>query len=331
KRSLVNGDPIWAKTSNPSSSHDGAYALAVDGTGLYVAGADAAPGNNQWRIEKRSLVNGDPIWAKTSNPSSSHDGAYALAVDGTGLYVAGADAVPGNNQWRIEKRSLVNGDPIWTKTSNPSSSSDEPYALAVDSTGLYAAGIDIVAVPGNIQWRIEKREICPACSAVPPSPSILQLCRDGVPVAQGGGTYDFSLSTGTTTNIKAYYDADATSGHQCDAGSTDVTAFVTFTETDSTGGALSLSANGTNPKVFTGASAGAETVTVSYSGQTVTMNATVTCVETVNCAPEKSAVCTGSTVPSGTVKVGTCGNVDCSGEQGTRFCDFNWKEVAPGQ
>ncbi|MBP9752141.1 MAG: hypothetical protein KBD19_04830, partial [Candidatus Moranbacteria bacterium] len=156
KRSLVNGDPIWTKTVNPSASWDTAFALAVDGTGLYAAGMDSNPGNFQWRIEKRSLVNGDPIWTKTVNPYNIATGftfetVYALAVDGTGLYAAGMDLAPGNNQWRIEKRSLVNGDPIWAKTSNPSSSHDGAYALAVDATGPDVAGA--YAVPGNNQWR----------------------------------------------------------------------------------------------------------------------------------------------------------------------------------
>lgn len=166
---------------------------------------------------------------------------------------------------------------------------------------------------------------CIQGAGVVPPANILQLCRDGIaPVAQGGGTYGFSLPTGNTTSFTAYYDATP------DCAGNDVTASTTFTEANPTGGALTLSANGTNPRVFTGSSAGTESVTVSYSGASITMNATVSCTETVNCSSEQASVCSGSTVPSGTTKAGTCGTVDCSNLPGTRYCDMNWKEVTPG-
>ena len=169
---------------------------------------------------------------------------------------------------------------------------------------------------------------CLQGAGVAPPANILQICREGAPIAQGGGTYSFSLPTGNTTSFTVYYDSDVSLGNEC-AG-TDVTASTTFTEANPTGGALTLSASGTNPKTFTGSSAGTESVTVSYSGASITMNATVSCTETVNCSSEQASVCSGSTVPSGTTKAGTCGTVDCSNLPGTRYCDMNWKEVTPG-
>jgi len=172
-----------------------------------------------------------------------------------------------------------------------------------------------------------------AASCSDPKPGTLQLCQNGIPIIPPNASpFILSLASSSTANMTAYFDSDISSGHQCDAGSTDVTASTTFTEANPSGGVISLSANGTNPRVFTAAStSGSETVTATYSGQTATMNINVTCVETANCTAEKAAVCTGSTVSSGTTKVGTCGTIDCSGQQGTRYCDMNWKEVAPGQ
>ena len=157
KRSLTTGEVIWTQTSNPSSGDDGVQAITVDATGIYVAGFDSLPGNDQWRIEKRSLTTGEVIWTQTSNPSSDYDYANAIAVDATGIYVAGVDSLLGDYQWHIEKHSLSTGEVIWTQTSNPSSDYDYANAIAVDATGIYVAGYDYAL--GNKQWRIETRNL----------------------------------------------------------------------------------------------------------------------------------------------------------------------------
>ena len=156
KRSLSDGAIIWTKTNNPSAGGDYATAITVDASGIYVAGVDAIPGNNQWRIEKRSLSDGAVIWTQTSNPSASYDGPGSIAINAIGIYVAGFDSILANYQWRIEKHSLSDGAVIWTKTNNPSASSDVPGGIAVDAIGIYVAGNDRASV--NDQWRIEKRE-----------------------------------------------------------------------------------------------------------------------------------------------------------------------------
>jgi hypothetical protein len=127
-------------------------------------GYDSSPGNTQWRIEKRSLTDGSLIWQQTENPSSSYDEAYAVALDGTGMYVVGTDSLPGNTQWRVEKRSLTDGTPIWQQTNNPSSGDDGAYCIAVDSNGLYIVGYEFVRTDWG--WRIEKRSLVPSTLSV---------------------------------------------------------------------------------------------------------------------------------------------------------------------
>jgi len=173
KRSLTSGDLIsgfgtdGVITSNPSGSSDFACAIAIDSTSMYVVGYDYSPGNYQWRIEKRSLTSGDLVsgfgtdGVVTSNNSTGSDDAYDIAIDSTAMYVVGWDSSLGNNQWRIEKRSLEDGsldtgfDTDGVVTSNPSGSSDYAYDIAIDSTAMYVVGYDYS--PGNSQWRIEKR------------------------------------------------------------------------------------------------------------------------------------------------------------------------------
>jgi len=153
------GVAIWTRTETPpGSGFVSASGVAVDGTGVYVVGRDRAPGNDEWRIEKRSLGDGSVIWAQTENPSGSTSGrARYIAIDATGIYVAGVDNVPGNDEWRIEKRSLTTGAVVWTQTSNPSTGPDETMGIAVDGTGVYVVGYD--NLPGDSEWRIEKRSL----------------------------------------------------------------------------------------------------------------------------------------------------------------------------
>ena len=104
KRNLTTGALIWTQTINPSLGNDIIQSVAVDSSGIYVGGWDYSQSNNQWRIEKRSLTTGALIWTQTSNPSSGYDSANSVAVDSSGIYVGGYDSLPGNNEWRIEKR-----------------------------------------------------------------------------------------------------------------------------------------------------------------------------------------------------------------------------------
>jgi hypothetical protein len=167
KRNLTDGAVIWTQTNNPSSSSDEVWCLASDGTALYVGGYDSAPGNQQWRIEKRSAGTGDLISAfgssgvVASNPSSGNDQIRSMALDESGVYVAGYDASAGNDQWRVEKRDLNTGNLISSFgtggviTVNPSSGAEGAFTVWVDSDGLYIAGSDLS--PGDAQWRMEKR------------------------------------------------------------------------------------------------------------------------------------------------------------------------------
>lgn len=150
-------------TSNPSSSIDLIYAAILDASGIYLVGTDEIPGNTQWRVEKHDLTTGALLWERISNPSSSADVSTAVTVDVGGVYAAGYDSSisGGNPQWRVEKRDLVNGNPIagfgtgGVVTSNPSNGVDPLRGLASDASSIYIVGAD--SSPGTRQWHIEKR------------------------------------------------------------------------------------------------------------------------------------------------------------------------------
>jgi len=161
KRSLTTGALISSFGTggvvkvNPSTGEDLAFGVAVDASGVYIVGYDMSPGNEELRIEKRNLTDGSLIWSETNNPSPGDDDAHGVAVDGSGVYIAGDDSSPGNSEWRIEKRNLTDGSLVWSETSNPSPGDDGAHGVALDASGVYIVGHD--SSPGNSMWRIEKR------------------------------------------------------------------------------------------------------------------------------------------------------------------------------
>jgi hypothetical protein len=174
KRDIITGELVSSfdadgvVQSNPSSIMEEPLSIAVDGQYIYIAGYDRNLINAQWRIEKRDISTGSPVsdfdsdGIALSNPSSSNDIAWAIAVGTQFIYIAGNDEFPGDSQWRVEKRDINTGtlvnsfDGNGVVQSNPSSNFDFVRSIATDSLNVYIAGYNAT---GNRQWRIEKRDI----------------------------------------------------------------------------------------------------------------------------------------------------------------------------
>ncbi|MDB4278614.1 hypothetical protein N9917_03350 [Deltaproteobacteria bacterium] len=171
----TGGTPGFPIRENPSSGPDNATSIVVEGDYIYVAGSDSVPGNSQWRIEKRDKSTGALVAAFNSggviqsNPGIGEDSALAIALDGPHLYIVGSDTEPGQVQfqWRVEKRNKSDGALVTAFAqdgvvqSDPSEDSDVARAIVVDGDHIYVAGLDgspDLPLPGNNQWRIEKRD-----------------------------------------------------------------------------------------------------------------------------------------------------------------------------
>lgn len=154
-----------------------------------------------------------------------------------------------------------------------------------------------------------------------PTPNILKICENscssgsyvwGSPGAPG----TVPLTHPSTRNIVAC-DNPATA---C----TDASGNITGTAGWSTSGS-GVSLSGGNPRTVTTTGRGFATVTASNSsGQNATANITITCTAPSPCAadPRSILTCVGTTFTA----VDFCG--DSWTCQGSRTCDFNWKEVA---
>ena len=153
-------------TAPPPPTYDGRVsAVAADATSIYIAGSDRGTGlgDCQWRIEKRSLEGFlDAAFgmggAIAENLTTEDEGARAIAIDGSFLFVAGTVGLPG--AWRIEKRLATTGALVGSfgaagvVTSDPTPGDDVASALIVIEDFLYVAG----AQGDGSAWRIEKRD-----------------------------------------------------------------------------------------------------------------------------------------------------------------------------
>jgi len=167
----ASGGLFWAKSEQIGTRDQQANGAAVDSSGVYVVGFDANLSSfyYEWRVEKRDLATGTPLWAFSEQISTSggNDAANAVAVDGTGVYIVGYDSASSNGhfEWRIEKRDLSTGSFISTFGTNGavsehiSNRDDTAYGVAVDGTGLYVVGYDENTAGNLAEWRIEKRDL----------------------------------------------------------------------------------------------------------------------------------------------------------------------------
>jgi hypothetical protein len=159
-------------TSNPSWMDDQAFGGAVhDGTFLYAIGWDSAPGDIQWRIEKRDLATGALHGAfgnggvVQSNPSPRSEEPYAIVRAGTALIIVGSDRTSGTTDiaMRIEKRDSATGalDSAFgiggVVQTNPTQGQDSWVHVCHDGTWLYLVGWDEPSGAGTWRIRMEKR------------------------------------------------------------------------------------------------------------------------------------------------------------------------------
>jgi len=130
-----------------SGTADYAHDVAIDANAVYVVGlSNQTSPNYQYSLRKYDKTNGNLLWSITENViGSTRD--YRVAVDATGVYVAGNWGA-----WNLYKYDLSNGSLLCSK----SSTTNNPAANNIISTssGIFLVGKDNTAV--NEQWRIEK-------------------------------------------------------------------------------------------------------------------------------------------------------------------------------
>lgn len=156
----------------------------------------------------------------------------------------------------------------------------------------------------------------------------LQICQNSCTSSfyRNGQTVAMA-DTDPTAN---YFACLGDASKQCtDSAATNVTAAATWSETGP-GDAVTL--GGTNPKTVDPNALAApgtvsEGISVTHNGITSSFTINVSKFCASNCAADARNYCKGETYTA----TNSCGLTETCTDAGTRYCDFNWKEVAPSK
>lgn len=145
-----DGDELWSRTLEGTSPGG----LTIAATGLYVTGLNAAGG-----FVSRYTSDGDELWRHQLDPSVSPGiDLYiptAVVTDSTGIYVGGGigrrsadnSFEPGGPEGAFLLKLDADGKELWTHRFG--GSGGRINALAVDASGVYAAGTIMSSLPGQ--------------------------------------------------------------------------------------------------------------------------------------------------------------------------------------
>ena len=165
----IAGNELWTQQFG-TTSFDVANTIAVDATGVYVAGntGGAIPGqvmvgSGDAFVRKYDTA-GAELWTRQFGATSSTE-AFAIAVDATGVYVGGAAAGALPGQIHIDNRDAFvrkydgAGNEVWTRQFG-TIESDYARAIAVDATGIYVGGFTGDALPGQVSAGFVDAFVC---------------------------------------------------------------------------------------------------------------------------------------------------------------------------
>ncbi|MBI3696887.1 MAG: SBBP repeat-containing protein [Acidobacteria bacterium] len=150
----ANGVEQWTRQFG-TGDQEQAYGVAVDASGIYVAGRTngslVQPAQNTDVFLRKYDASGNVVWTRQFGGTGA-DYANAVAVNASGVYVAGQGRLPGQTfsggLWDafVAKFDLA-GAPQWTRQFGDDSD-DNAFGVTVNSTGVTVVGIT-GALPGQ--------------------------------------------------------------------------------------------------------------------------------------------------------------------------------------
>jgi PKD repeat protein len=146
----AEGNEIWTQQLG-TTSVDWAYAIAVNNSGLYVAGttSGAFPGQNNIGLSDAYLakfdLDGNLIWIRQFGTSSA-DYARDICVKPSEIYVAG---VFGNDCYL--RKYDDDGNVVWSQQFG-TSSLNQAWHVFSDASGVYMGGLTTGTLPGQIRF-----------------------------------------------------------------------------------------------------------------------------------------------------------------------------------
>jgi hypothetical protein len=155
-----SGKDLWTRQfGTASDADDQVLGIAVDHTGIYIAGstADVLPGQassgNADAFVRKYDPEGKELWTRQFG-TSSFDQARSVVVNASGVYVAGltAGAMEGQTSAGIHDVFVRKYDPggkeLWTRQFG-TSNLDDVCAISADGSGVYVSGTTLGLLPGQ--------------------------------------------------------------------------------------------------------------------------------------------------------------------------------------
>ena len=146
----IAGTEIWTHQFG-TSAFDEARAVAVDASGVYVAGntfgtlpGQTTQGGLDAFVQKYDGGLGTELWTRQFG-TAGDDLAYAVALDASGVYVAGVTLYNGDTF--VRKYDAI-GTELWTRQFG-TAGGVVIDAVAADASGIYVAGYTGGTLPGQ--------------------------------------------------------------------------------------------------------------------------------------------------------------------------------------
>lgn len=208
--------------------------------------------------------------------------------------------------------------------------SSQPGNISSFSTNTLSTGVHNV----YLRFRDETGAWSTNCPSrtitVEPAPETLKVCLNSC----SSGSSNFAgqtveLAPGDIRRYAVCYN----SASGCSSATGDVTmSHTVFTANNTPDDAISPTGNPGEFRANSVSGTRSESVTVDYDGKhTTSLTLRVTPVCTSNCSAQAANHCANENGDGSFTTTNSCGvSESCPAGTGTRYCDFNWKEVTPG-
>jgi hypothetical protein len=145
-----NGNDLWTHQFG-TTGDDASFAVWVESSGVFVAGAAGAalPGQvsagDSDAFVRKYDADGNELWTRQFG-SGGPDASFGITGGSSGVYVVGITAaeLPGQTSVGAQDAFLRKydgeGNEVWTRQFG-TTSHDQSWAVSVDSSGVYVAGI----------------------------------------------------------------------------------------------------------------------------------------------------------------------------------------------
>jgi hypothetical protein len=155
----ADGNERWTRQFG-TPNLDEALGVAVDATGVYVAGdtdgtlpGQASAGGSDAFVRKYDAT-GNELWTRQFG-TDAHDRASGVATAAARVYVAGdtfgtlpGQASAGGGDAFVRTYD-ADGNELWTQQFGTDSTNDEAFGVAADATGVFVAGTAGGTLPGQ--------------------------------------------------------------------------------------------------------------------------------------------------------------------------------------